>query len=178
MSGRREFWWRVVLLWVGSGVGRDGERWWRRFVGGPGSGSVDGRGSVTPGRKLAVLDRFALALYPCLLPVSVSVPLFAIAVIFLRVPARRRVATRVLGLVVAFVCGLEAECMDGWGRWGKGVAEVLASRVVDPTRYFLLLLHEGVKGLGRVVVLSHGVGPRRNKTRPHFIFSVSCPNTD
>ena len=29
VSGRCEFWWRVVLLWVGNGVGRNGKGWWR-----------------------------------------------------------------------------------------------------------------------------------------------------
>lgn len=51
----------------------------------------------------------------------------------------------------------------------------MIERVVDPTRYFLLLLDEGINGLGGVVVLCHGWGQKakRNLTfRPHFIFSV------
>ena len=35
--------------------------------------------------------------------------------------------------------------------------------LVDPTRYFLLLLNEGVNGLGGVVVLSHGGGRSKRK---------------
>lgn len=75
------------------------------FVGGPSSSRcIDGLGSVSPTRKMAVLD---------LVPVSVS----AIAVSVFALP------TRIVRVVIAVICRAETEGKDGWGCWGKGVAE-------------------------------------------------------
>ena len=132
VPGGCEFWWRIVLLWVSIGVGRNGERWWWLLVGGPRSSRcIDGLGSVSPTRKMAVLD---------LVPVSVSaisVSVFALS-------------TRIVRVVIAVICGTETEGKHGGGCWGKGVAEFssMIEGVVDPTSYLLLLLDEGVNGFG------------------------------